>query len=82
MLRINGSKAQYHTARRTEAFVAALYQRNDGFIRARFENGNRRFRGVCSFFAMPNSVHRRDQDSISRYSKPDGDRPIHPDPGE
>src|SRR5580658_2817995 len=65
MFRIDGSKAQYHTARRAKTFMAPLYQRNDRFFRIPFENGYRRLCRVCSFFAMPNSVHRRDQDPIS-----------------
>jgi len=65
VFRINRGQAQYHTTRGAETFVAALYQRNGRFSRIRPENGNCRLRGLCSFFTMPNSVHRRDQDSIS-----------------
>src|ERR1700737_3620798 len=55
------SKAQHNTARGAEFLVAAPYQRNDRVVRTHFENGNRRLRGVGSFFSMSNSVYRRDQ---------------------
>ena len=64
------------------ALVAALYQRNDWFFRVRFKNGDRRFRGIGSFFAMPNSIHRRDQRFHFPHSRPDGDRRIHSRQGE
>src|SRR5260370_23453139 len=63
MLRVNGSKAQHDTARQAELLVAALYQRDDRFVRTRFENGNRCLRRVGSLFSMSNSVNRRDQNS-------------------
>src|ERR1700675_3443670 len=65
MLRIDGSKAKHRRAARAKSLVAAFHQRNDGLFRARFENGHGRLRGVGSFFTVPNSVYRRDQDSMS-----------------
>ena len=56
MFRIDGSKAQYHSARRAETFVAALYQRNHWYFRIPFENGNRSLCGVGGFFSMPNPM--------------------------
>jgi hypothetical protein len=41
--------------------VAALYQRNDRFVRTSFENGNRRLRGIGSLISMSNPVYRGDQ---------------------
>src|SRR5580692_3184585 len=65
MFRIDRSKAQHHAARRAQTFVATLYQRNHRFIRIPFENGNRSLCGVGGFFSMPDSIHRRDQNSFS-----------------
>src|SRR5882762_2688916 len=63
MLRLNGSKAQHHPACRAKFLVAAFQQRDDRFLRPCFENGNSRLCGAGSFFAMSNSIDRRDQDS-------------------
>ena len=44
--------------------MAALQERNDRFVRSRFEDRNRRLRSACSLLSMSNSVDRSDQDSI------------------
>ena len=56
-LRAKASVDKPQTARCAEPFVAALYQRKDRFVSARFENANRSLRGRGRLFSMPNAIY-------------------------